>query len=54
MNIDEYWAKKKLEIVKSLDATIERAKVDVDTLKTMKELIDKARMKVRIEGGDYK
>jgi tRNA(Phe) wybutosine-synthesizing methylase Tyw3 len=52
MDSEKYWLIKKQEIIKALDKSIERAKVDVDTLKTMKEIVEKAKIKTRNTGGD--
>ena len=53
MSIDEYWGNRKRELIKALNKSIERANVDVDTLKVMREMVEKAKLKVRFEGGDY-
>lgn len=51
MDILKYWSKRKTEIESALDIAIERGKVDVDTLKTMKEMLDKIRVKERNNDG---
>lgn len=45
MDILEYWSKRKEELNSALDITIKRGKVDVEILKTMKEILDKIRIK---------
>lgn len=51
MDILNYWSKRKEELDSALDIAIKRGKVDVDVLKTMKEMLDKIRVKERSNDG---
>jgi hypothetical protein len=47
MKAEKYWELKQKQIDRAIDTAIERAKVDTDILKTMKEMLNKARLKER-------
>jgi hypothetical protein len=50
MDIIEYWSNLKKALDKSLDIAIYRDNVDVETLKTMKEMLGKIRVKDKAGG----
>jgi hypothetical protein len=52
MDILKYWSKRQKELDSALDIAIKRGNVDTDTLKTMKEMLDKIRVKERTDGGN--
>jgi len=51
MDILKYWSKRQKELDSALDIAIKRGNVDTDTLKTMKEMLDKIRVKERNNDG---
>lgn len=53
MDIIDYWANLKLELEKSINIAIERGNVDVEVLRTMKEMLGTIRVKERKDGGNY-
>ena len=44
--VDTYWQEKKKEIVKDIDLTIKRNKVDKDLLLLMKAMVETAKIKI--------
>jgi hypothetical protein len=50
MDILEYWSNLKVALDKSIDIAIKRGNVDVETLRTMKEMLGKIRVKDKTGG----
>jgi hypothetical protein len=51
MDILNYWSKRKEELDSALNIAIKQGNVDVDILQTMKEMLDKIKVKERNKDG---
>jgi hypothetical protein len=50
MDILKYWDKMKKELEENIDIAIKRGNVDIETLKTMKEMLGKIKVKEKSGG----
>ena len=47
--VEDYWQEKKKQLIDNIDLAIKRGKADTDILNLMKEMVERAKIRIRFK-----